>query len=185
MIWPQYTRSFRDFFQRITGNPLTYPPVRLPLTLLNLIAPEGLAPESDQTTAAGRSSFQSAGEFARQGRNSHGQRTRGSNQNRVAYLDCDAQGDVNRLRANVEDWYNSAMDRVAGWYKRRVQIIILFLGLGIAVALNVDTSYIAQRLANDSALRKCTVGCRTELCSKEQRHWSTGRWHDSRQSTGC
>jgi hypothetical protein len=30
-----------------------------------------------------------------------------------------AEGDLGKAHANVEAWYNSAMDRVSGWYKRR------------------------------------------------------------------
>jgi hypothetical protein len=37
-----------------------------------------------------------------------------------------------------EQRYNSAMDRVSGWYKRRVQWIILGLGLGIAIVVNAE-----------------------------------------------
>jgi hypothetical protein len=64
-----------------------------------------------------------------------------------------AAGDMNKVRENIENWFNSSMDRVAGWYKRRVQFIILFLGLSIAVALNADTIAIFKSLVNDPPLR--------------------------------
>jgi hypothetical protein len=51
-----------------------------------------------------------------------------------------AQGDLNRAQANIEAWYNSAMDRVAGWYKRRTQFVVFWLGLGVTILMNVDTS---------------------------------------------
>src|SRR6267378_5924499 len=35
-----------------------------------------------------------------------------------------AQGDLNTLQKNLEDWFNSSMDRVSGWYKRSTQWII-------------------------------------------------------------
>ena len=32
----------------------------------------------------------------------------------------EADGDIVRARRNVEEWYEGMMDRVSGWYKRRV-----------------------------------------------------------------
>lgn len=65
-----------------------------------------------------------------------------------------AAGDAARLQASLEEWFNTGMDRVSGWYKRRAQWILVTLGLLIAVAINADTISIAQRLSNDSSLRK-------------------------------
>ncbi len=59
--------------------------------------------------------------------------------------------------ANIEKWFNDSMDRVTGWYKRRVQLIIFFLGFVIVVALNVDTISIITRLSNDSVMRAAFV----------------------------
>jgi hypothetical protein len=70
----------------------------------------------------------------------------------------DAAGnDVAKARKNIENWYDSAMDRVSGWYKRRAQIIIFMLGLIVAVALNVDSVIVAKRLSSDRALRDSLV----------------------------
>jgi len=70
----------------------------------------------------------------------------------------DAAGnDSAKARKNIENWYDSAMDRVSGWYKRRAQIIIFILGLIIAVALNVDSVIVAKRLSSDRALRDSLV----------------------------
>jgi hypothetical protein len=52
----------------------------------------------------------------------------------------DAAGnDINKARQNVENWYNTTMDRVSGWYKRRLQKILILLGFLLAVAMNADT----------------------------------------------
>src|SRR5438105_3573607 len=50
-----------------------------------------------------------------------------------------AQGDLNMLQRNLEDWYNSSMDRVSGWYKRSTHWIIFGIGLVVAAALNINT----------------------------------------------
>ena len=68
-----------------------------------------------------------------------------------------AAGDVARARANIEEWYNSSMDRVSGWYKRRSHIIVLILGLLVAIAVNADSVLMVRRLASDRALRDSLV----------------------------
>jgi len=68
-----------------------------------------------------------------------------------------AAGDVARARANIEEWYNSSMDRVSGWYKRRSYIIVLVLGLLVAIAVNADSLLMVRRLASDRALRDSLV----------------------------
>jgi hypothetical protein len=66
----------------------------------------------------------------------------------------DAAGDdAARVRENIENWFNSITDRMAGWYKRRTQVIILVLGVGIAVVLNADTVIVVNALWHNSALR--------------------------------
>jgi hypothetical protein len=42
---------------------------------------------------------------------------------------------------------------MAGWYKRRTQVITLVLGICIGVALNADTVLVVDALWRDSALR--------------------------------
>ncbi len=68
-----------------------------------------------------------------------------------------APGDVNILRQNVEAWYNDAMDRVSGWYKRKTQLMIVILGFLIAVAFNADTLMLARAFWSDPVLRANTA----------------------------
>ena len=68
-----------------------------------------------------------------------------------------AGSDLKKLQANVETWYDSAMDRVSGWYKRRTQYILLTMGLAVAAGVNADCIGIAQRLSNDMSLRQGVV----------------------------
>ena len=77
---------------------------------------------------------------------------------RPLYLLLDeAKGDLDRFKTNVEVWFNDAMDRVSGVYKRKVQYALFGLGLIFAVVLNVDTIVLANRLSHDSALRAALV----------------------------
>jgi hypothetical protein len=80
----------------------------------------------------------------------------------------DAAGDdINKVRENIENWYNSSMDRVSGWYKRRTQLISLLIGLLIAIAINADTIAVFKSLSNDDALRNTVVAAAQEYVKAE------------------
>ena len=74
----------------------------------------------------------------------------------VTCLDA-AGNDVVKVRENIENWFDSSMDRVSGWYKRRAQITILVVGFFVAITVNVDTITVAKRLSTDKALRESMV----------------------------
>src|SRR6266571_4860289 len=59
--------------------------------------------------------------------------------------------------ANIEKWFNDTMDRVSGWYKRKVQLIIFALGLVIVGGLNIDTISLITSLSNDTVIRATIV----------------------------
>lgn len=77
-----------------------------------------------------------------------------------------AGDDATRVRENIENWYNSTTDRMAGWYKRRTQVIILVLGVGIAVALNADTVLVVDTLWHNSALRSSIASQAEQLADQ-------------------
>jgi hypothetical protein len=68
-----------------------------------------------------------------------------------------SQDDLERARTNIEAWYDGAMDRVSGWYKRSTQLIIFAIALGVTVVLNVDTVAIARTLYRDPAVLAVVV----------------------------
>jgi len=70
----------------------------------------------------------------------------------IAVLIWDA-ADIAVAQERIEGWFDETMDRVSGWYKRWVQLISFCVGLAIAVAMNVDTIRVAQRLWIDPVLR--------------------------------
>lgn len=80
-----------------------------------------------------------------------------------------AGDDVEKARRNIEEWYDSAMERVAGWYKRRVQTIIFFIGLAASVILNADTIAMLNSLSYDSELAgRTAVEAQAYLDSRKQ-----------------
>jgi hypothetical protein len=68
-----------------------------------------------------------------------------------------AHQDAVEFRAAIERWFDRNMERVSGWYKRRVQVLVFVLGLVLAVALNASALTTADRLWKESGLRKGLV----------------------------
>jgi hypothetical protein len=74
----------------------------------------------------------------------------------LSALDVSA-GDLAAVQKAIETWFDSGMDRVSGWYKRRSQRILVIVGLMIAALANVDTLRIAKSLYNDSGQRSAAI----------------------------
>jgi hypothetical protein len=68
-----------------------------------------------------------------------------------------AQGDFERAKKNIEEWYDSGMDRVSGWYKRATQWTILVIGLTVAVGLNINAITIFNYLSRNDTARQVIV----------------------------
>ncbi len=69
----------------------------------------------------------------------------------------DAEGNFDKFKENIEVWFNNAMDRVGGWYKRKSQWIIALLSIGAAVLVNVDTILIVKYLGSNPGVRDALV----------------------------
>jgi hypothetical protein len=72
---------------------------------------------------------------------------------RDAMMSCLAvvENDIVKLRAEMTSWFDSAMDRLSGSYKRNLQTISIIVGLILAVAFNADTLDVAKSLWMDPA----------------------------------
>ena len=57
-----------------------------------------------------------------------------------------ANGDVQRLQEQVSSWFDSAMERVSGAYRRQTQLICFTLALLLAIALNIDCFHLFKAL---------------------------------------
>ncbi|HEX4301278.1 MAG TPA: hypothetical protein VHZ78_00690 [Rhizomicrobium sp.] len=88
----------------------------------------------------------------------------------------DSGGDLDKFKASLANWYDDAMDRVSGIYKRKSQIFALVFGLAIAIVLNVDSVRLGNKLWTDDALRSNVVAaaqaytatCPDAACQKPQ-----------------
>ena len=98
----------------------------------------------------------------------------------IAMIDA-ANKNPNALLQNIEDWYNSTMDRVSGWYKFRTQWIIFFIGIVLTVSINVDTLVIARHLSNDSALRQSLVAAAQQVATQPVEQQQPPKFQDQMQ----
>jgi len=77
-----------------------------------------------------------------------------------------AHHEVAEFRAGVERWFDRAMERVSGWYKRRAQIILLVVGMGLAAAVNADALRVVDNLWRNEGVRQGLVA-QAESASEE------------------
>jgi hypothetical protein len=74
----------------------------------------------------------------------------------LALID-DARGDFDKMKDNLGVWFDHSMDRVSGWYRRKIQSYILIIAIFISFGLGVDTLALVKFLRADSALRESLV----------------------------
>lgn len=74
----------------------------------------------------------------------------------LAALDS-AQGDLARAQEALERWFDSAMDRISGQYRRETQWWLFGVGLATALWLDVDSIRIAETFYHDPAKRQVAV----------------------------
>jgi hypothetical protein len=78
----------------------------------------------------------------------------------------DAKNDVEKLKENIEVWFNNGMDRVNGWYKRRSQLVISILALFMAVAMNADAILVFRHLQTYPAVGEAITGQAMQFAKK-------------------
>jgi hypothetical protein len=64
-----------------------------------------------------------------------------------------ANKDMDAFRTGIETWFDSAMDRLSGEYKRFTQVITFVMALALAVWLNVDALNVARVIYAQPALQ--------------------------------
>lgn len=68
-----------------------------------------------------------------------------------------SRDNLEQARKNVETWFDGAMERVTGWYKRKSRVILIIVGFVLAFAMNADTIGIVSSLWKNPALRQDMV----------------------------
>lgn len=131
----------------------SYIPARVfSAALLDIVAPSVRQPTEDATTASKPASD--------------------SELHRIILALANASGgDVAQIKATLESWFDDVMDRASGWYKRRVQVILVLVAMGLTAALNVDTVTLTMTLWREPTLRNAlaeAAGMSQTAMSKEQ-----------------
>lgn len=91
-----------------------------------------------------------------------------------------ADGDVTKFTLAAERWFDDAMERVSGWYRRRVQMMLWALALALVISLNVDSLRIAQQLWTQDAVRSAVVA-RADAQVEQAQEQDAGGATDLRQ----
>ena len=69
----------------------------------------------------------------------------------------DEAKELAEAKKNVGKWFDNAMERVNGWYRRQTQLITLAIALVVALLFNADSILIYNSLSNDATLREAVV----------------------------
>ena len=85
----------------------------------------------------------------------------------LALMD-NAGTNLTKAQANVEQWFDDAMDRVSGVYKRKSHVFVVTIAVLVTVFANVDTLQVADSLSHDKAVRDSLVAAAPELAKKGQ-----------------
>lgn len=68
-----------------------------------------------------------------------------------------AGNDAEAIRKEVENWFDTTMERVSGWYKRQAQKIVLVIAFALVIGLNADSFAVFRALWQNSTLRESVV----------------------------
>jgi hypothetical protein len=69
----------------------------------------------------------------------------------------EAEADVAKFKKLLEDWFNRTMEQASDWYKRKIQLVLLILGFGMAWFFYADTFQITKTLSKDKDAREQLV----------------------------
>lgn len=79
-----------------------------------------------------------------------------------------AHADPQQFQLLVQDWFNDRCDRAVGWFKRKLGILQLVIGLIVAVGMNVDSIALYQKLFSDPIARQQAVLLAENLAANPQ-----------------
>ncbi len=63
---------------------------------------------------------------------------------------------IEELEKKISDWFDTGMERVSGWYQRKMQTISIIISAFLVIIINADALNIAQALFQEDALRAKT-----------------------------
>lgn len=91
-------------------------------------------------------------------------------------FEAQAAGNLQQFEHNIEDFFDNAMDRVTGVYKRHMRLMLLFLGFILALCMNLDTIMIVRSSLTDKTKLGQTVdNIVTQMANVKVSHDSTNK----------
>lgn len=146
---------------RLKRSKPSYVPTRLfVMALMDVVGQSAKQQAAAATTSATTSAPPTAGTFPTDLRDLRAAiEALPSSQARQALLALvdDAGGKLEAAKKNLGDWFDDAMNRVSGWYKRWSQLVLLAVSIIVALVLGVDILQIGKQLWADPALRQATA----------------------------
>lgn len=91
-----------------------------------------------------------------------------STRSSLLYFWHQAGADPQQFQTLVQDWFNDRCDRAVGWFKRKLGILQLIIGIGVAIGMNVDSIALYQKLFSDPAARQQAVLLAENLAANPQ-----------------
>lgn len=85
---------------------------------------------------------------------------------RLETLIAEFDGDLASVKAGLENWFDDSMDRLQGAYTRWSRWILLAVGMGAAVVLNVSTIRIVDSLWNDGVVRSTVADAAGQITAE-------------------
>src|SRR5262249_35521674 len=86
----------------------------------------------------------------------------------LTILLTEAGNDLDKFQKSVGQWFDDAMERVSGWYKRKTQAILLALAIILTIGVNADTIAIVGTLWRDPAVRTAMVAQAQAYVAEQQ-----------------
>ena len=71
---------------------------------------------------------------------------------------AEADRNVEKFRMAVETWFDSSMERVSNWYKKRTRYAMLGYGLLVAIVFNVSAVIVTVDLYENEVVRDTVIG---------------------------
>ncbi|MBK8562296.1 MAG: hypothetical protein IPN76_02870 [Saprospiraceae bacterium] len=75
---------------------------------------------------------------------------------------------VEAFKGRMQSWFDDIMSQSSGWYKRHLQFVTFFVGLGIAIVLNADSFQIYLHLTTNAANRQKLSALATSFAAENE-----------------
>jgi hypothetical protein len=93
----------------------------------------------------------------------------------------EAEGDIDKFKLLLENWFDRTMEHTMEWYKRKTRAVALILGFLLAWFFNADTFVIVKNLSTDKDAREQLVSMANAYIESEHFAADTARFNKTKQ----